>query len=73
MSRKLHNIRIFQSQNLLEPSADVLEDFLALGWGAAVLFTRDALAHCPGPKTDTVESLAHVDNNAHNLIVTIIL
>lgn len=75
VARELNNIRIFQPQNFLESPSNVLQNFLALRGRAALieLVTGDALAHSPGPQTDTVEALANVDHDTHDFIVVIVL
>lgn len=69
---EFNDISFLQPQDFLKPSANVLQNLLALGWCTTVLFAWDALAHSPSPQTDTIEALAHIDNNSHNLIVAII-
>lgn len=73
VARELHNISLFETEDFLEATTDGLEHFLALGRRAAVLVSGDALADGPRPQADTVEALAHVHDDTHHLVVTIVL
>lgn len=75
MARELNNIRILQPQHFLEPPPNVLQNLLALRGRAALaeFVPGDALAHSPGPQTDTVEALANVDYDTHDFIIIIVL
>lgn len=67
-------------QDLLDTVADVDEDLLALLRGAAlatgdiaIAAAGDALANGAGPDADTVEGLADVDDDAHDLTILLLL
>lgn len=73
MSRELDHIRLLETENLLEPTPDCLEDILALRGCAGALVALDALADGAGPQADSVEALAHVDHHAHDFVVGVLL
>lgn len=80
VSRELNLLRSRQLQDLLEATADGQEGLLALlGIAAlaasniAITTPRDALANGTGPDTHTVEGLADVDDDSHDLAVLLIL
>jgi hypothetical protein len=75
VTRELHGIGVLQLQNLLEPSSDRQESLPALFGGPtlSVLVPRDALANGASPKTNSVERLADVNNDTHNLVVVVVL
>lgn len=74
MSRELDDVALLEAENLLEPSADRLEDLLALsGRAGAGLVAGKALADGSRPQTDTVEALTHVHHNTHHLAVSVVL
>lgn len=73
VTRELNGISLLETKDFLETPADVLEDLLALCGCATVLVSGDTLANSPSPQTNTVEALAYVHNNTHNLVVTIVL
>ena len=69
VSRELHNISFLQAEDFLESTTDVLQDLEGLFGGTALA----TLANRPRPQTNTVESLAHVDNHTHHLIIAVVL
>lgn len=80
VARELEHLVVRQLKNLLDTTADVDENFLALLRGPAlstghiaIAATRNALADGTGPDTDTVEGLADVDDHAHDLTVLLLL
>lgn len=80
VSGELNNLVWWQTQDLLESAADVLEDLLTLLKRSAlstsnvtVTATWNALANSAGPHTNTVEALADVDDNTHDLSVALVL
>lgn len=74
VSRELDDVAFLETENLLEASADRLQDLLALGGRTgAGLVARKALADGSRPQTNTVETLTHVHHNAHNLAVAVVL
>lgn len=73
MTRKLNHIRITQPKDLLEPTSDCLQHLLTLRRVPTILIAGNTLAHGSGPQSNTVESLAHVDNYAHDLVVSVVL
>jgi hypothetical protein len=69
-----------QLQDLLELAADVQEDLSSLlhrsalsSGNIAIATVGDALADRASPDTDTVEALAGVDHDAHDLAVALLL
>lgn len=73
VSGKFHNIGFLETEDILETTTDGLQDILALGRGTSGLVSRNTLANSPCPQTNTVEALADVHNNTHDLVVIIIL
>lgn len=73
VSGEFHNVGFLETEDILEPIADGLQDLLALGGVTGDLVSRNALANSPCPQTDTVEALTDVHNNTHDLIVIIVL
>lgn len=80
VSGELDNLVCWQTQDLLESAADVLEDVLTLlkrsalsSGNIALTTTWDALANSAGPNTNTVKALADVDDNTHDLSVILVL
>lgn len=73
VAREFHHIRFLQSKHVLEPPANCLQNLLALRRCASTLVTGDAFAHGACPQTDTVETLAHVHDHPHNLVVIVAL
>ena len=71
VARELHHVRLVQSEHLLEPPTDCLQDILALRGSAGALVAGDALAHGACPQADTVEALAHVHHHAHDFVVVV--
>lgn len=80
VSGELDDLVWWQHQDILEFATNVLEDLLALldrsalsASDIAITSAWNWLADSAGPDTNTVEALADVDNNAHNLSVVLIL
>ena len=75
MTRELNHFRILHSQHLLEPLPNRHQDLLARirRPGFAALITGDRLSSGPRPHADSVEALAHVDHDAHDLVVALAL
>jgi hypothetical protein len=80
VARELDRLSSRQLQDFLELLANVHQDLLALLRRApfatrniTVSSTRDALADRAGPDANTVEALADVDNDAHELSVVLVL
>lgn len=80
MARELHDIALLQTQRLFEPLSNLHQRLFAL-LRAAALATRDiaittageGLANALGPQADAVETLAHVDHDAHDFAVVFVL
>jgi hypothetical protein len=74
VARELYRLVLLELEGLLEPLADLEESLLTLlrGPGLALL-AGDGAANCPCPETDTVEASPHVDHDAHDLIVLLVL
>jgi hypothetical protein len=66
VARELYRLVLLELEGLLEPLANLEESLLALLAG-------DGAANCPCPETDTVEASPHVDHDAHDLIVLLVL
>jgi hypothetical protein len=71
VSRELDSLIILELQGLLEPLADLVQHL-------ATLLNRPALglvglAYTSCPETDTVEATPNVDNDAHHLVIFLIL
>lgn len=80
VARELEHLVGRQLQDLLDAATNGHEDLLALlgspalaAGHIAVAAVRYALADGTGPDTDTVEGLADVDDNAHDLAILLIL
>lgn len=80
VARELKHLVRGQLQDLLDAAADGHEDLLALlgcpalaAGHVTVTTVGYALADGTGPDTDTVEGLADVDNNAHDLTILLVL
>lgn len=80
VARELEHLVGGQLQDLLDAAANGHENLLALLGGAAlaaghvaVATVGYALADGTGPDTDTIEGLADVDDNAHDLTVLLVL
>lgn len=80
VARELEHLVGGQLQDLLDAAADGHENLLALLGGPAfaaghvtVAAVGYALADGTGPDTDTVEGLADVDDNAHDLTILLVL
>lgn len=67
------HVGFLQTEDILEPPTDRLQDILALRRRASGLITGNALAHGASPQTNTVKALAHIHNNSHDLVVAIAL
>lgn len=75
VTRELDLLGARKSENLLEPLADLLQPLLAL-LGVSALdggLALGLLASGAGPKTDTPEGLADVDDHTHDLVVLLVL
>lgn len=80
VARELDGLGGGELQDLLQPAADGQENLLALGRGAtlaaadvAIPAVRNVLSYRTSPKADPVESLADVDDDAHDLTVILLL
>jgi len=80
VSREFDDLALIQAERLLERAANLHEDLLALLDGAAfatgyvaVTAAWEGLADSARPDTDTVETLANVHNNAHDLAIVLVL
>ena len=73
VSGELNNIRFLETQHLLEPTTDGLQNLFTLSWRTGVLVSGVALAHSPRPETNTIESLTDVHNNTHHFVVVVVL
>jgi len=71
VARELDNVRLLQAEHILEPRTDGLQHLLALSGGTGTLVAGDALADSSCPQTNTVETLANVDNHTHHLVITV--
>lgn len=72
VTHKLDNLIRVELQQILEPLANLLKDSLGLFRGPLV--TRSGfVTRRASPETDTVESLASVDNDTHDLVVAFLL
>lgn len=80
VARKLDHLGRREAEDGLEAAADLQESLptllgratLATGH-VAVATARDALAYGAGPDADAIEGLAHVDDDAHDLAVVLVL
>ena len=75
VTRELYLLGAGQSEDLLEPLADLLQPLLAL-LGVGALnggLALGLLASGAGPETDTPEGLADVDDHTHDLVVLLVL
>lgn len=79
VARELDDLAGGQAEDFLELGANVEEDLAALLGGAAlaashvpVAATRDALAYGASPDANAEESLADVDDDAHDLAVLLL-
>jgi hypothetical protein len=75
VTRELDLLGAGQSEDLLEPLADLFQPLLAL-LGVSTFdggLALGLLASSAGPETDTPEGLADVDNHAHDLVVLLVL
>lgn len=72
VSREFHNVGFLETEDILEPTADGLQDLLALGGVTGDLVSWNTLANSSCPQTDTVEAFTDVHNNTHDLIVIIV-
>lgn len=73
MTRKLNHIRIIKAKHFLEPTSNRLQHLLTLRLSPSILIARNALADGSSPQSNTVESLANVDHNTHDLVIGIVL
>ena len=80
VAREFDELGTGKLQDLLELPADVQQDILAFLLGAALASSNvavatagDALADGTGPDTNTVEALADVDHDAHDLAIALLL
>ena len=73
MTRELNVISISQPEHLLEALSNSHEDLLALLRRAALTILATSLTRGPRPHADSVETLAHVDHDTHDLIVALVL
>lgn len=75
MARKLNDIRLLQTQDFLETTSDTLQHLFPLCSGASLgaLVAGETLADGTSPETNTIESLANIDHNAHDLVVVVVL
>jgi hypothetical protein len=74
MTRKLNDIRLLQTQDFLETTSDALQHLFPLcsGTGLGALVAGKTLADGTSPETNTIESLANIDNDAHDLVVIVV-
>ena len=79
VTRKLNLLSGRELQDFLEPTANVEQDVLALLTAAtltasnvAVTSVGNVLAGGASPDTNTVEGLAHIDHNAHDLAIVLL-
>jgi len=75
VTRELDLLGAGQSEDLLEPLADLLQPLLAL-LGVSALdggLALGLLASGAGPETNTPEGLADVDDHTHDLVVLLVL
>lgn len=80
VTRELDLLSGRELENLLESLANCGQDILALVRSATlaagnvtVTSTGDCLSGSSGPNTDTIESLADIDDNAHDFTVILVL
>ena len=72
VTHELDNLVRVELQQVLESLADLLQDILGLL--RTPLVTRSGfVTRRAGPETDTVESLAGVDDDTHDLVVAFLL
>lgn len=79
VTAEFKDLGVWQLQDLLELLADVRENLTALLWCSAlstcsvsISTSWNALSNCSGPYTNTVESLSHIDDNAHNFSIVLV-
>ena len=74
MARKLNDIRLLQTQDLLETTSDILQYLFTLCSGASLsaLVAGQTLADGTSPETDTIEPLANINHDTHNLVVVVV-
>jgi hypothetical protein len=71
---ELDSLLVVELEGLLEPLANLEQHLLALLGGASLAaVARNSTTDCPRPQTDTVEASPNVDDNAHDLVVLLIL
>jgi hypothetical protein len=76
MAHELDGLLVCDLEDLLEAVADLHENSLRLLRGALRLASLGGVGLCAGaagPETNTVEGLANVDDDTHDLVVVIIL
>lgn len=76
---EFEGVIVLQFQRSLESLADAHECCLALlrasalsTGSIAIATTGELLADTPGPETDSVEALSHVDDDAHDFTVVLV-
>ena len=72
MAHEFDRLEILDQQYVLEPLANLLQHFLGLLW-APSFGSSCVLASGACPKTNAVERFTDVDDDAHDLIVALIL
>jgi hypothetical protein len=76
VAHEFDGLLVCDLENLLEAVADLHEDSLRLLRGALRLASLGGVGLCAGaasPETNTVEGLADVDDDTHDLVVVVIL
>lgn len=74
MARKFNNIRLLQTQDLLETTSNIFQHLFTLCSCASLsaLVARQALTDGTSPETNTVETLANIDHDTHDLVVVVV-
>lgn len=80
MTRELDHFVGRQAKGLLEASTNLHQDLAALLWGpafatcgVAISTSGERLSDAFGPETNTVEALANVDYDTHDLAILLVL
>lgn len=74
MARKLNDIRLLQTQDLLETTSDILQHLFSFRSGASLgaLVAGQTLTDGTSPETNTIKSLANINHDTHDLVVVVV-
>jgi hypothetical protein len=80
VTREIDRLARWELEDILELATDVHQDLRALLNGSslatsnvAISTTRNALADCASPETDTEEAFTDIDNDTHDLSIILLL